>query len=331
MPRAFAAAVAATVPYGDVTPSDLRIGRTLKMFVYDLSPDYNQRLSAHVEAVALKQLRVRDWLSQPSDAAGFSHFENMRSHCADPIIYHKFMRAVPRTLDPAAADLFLVPVFAGTDALLGWGHGLQRINPEAHRAFWSERWAPRHLAHWSTHTSRHVILDNMNSDQVPRWWGGATAVHLGPTRLGPHHIIVPYLIHQLALQPSVWGAKHTAGAAKRPTRVFLQMNPSRNPIRKIIGDQLRGAPGARLIEHLQHSPAEALAEMRRSVFCVAPAGDSSSFCVRFYFGRPPRDHDSHTISARLTSDGGHFSQRCSRAASPSASTPTARWTAGTFH
>lgn len=81
----------------------------------------------------------------------------------------------------------------------------------------------------------------------------------------------------------MWRRQPHVLRAQRTTRIFLQMNPSRNAIRKVLADQLRDQPGVKLVEHLMASPAAALEEMRRAVLCVAPAGDSSSFCVRFYF------------------------------------------------
>ena len=217
------------------------------------------------------------WLTKITNGH-FTHFENLKTHGADAIIFSKMLKFVPRTHDPSNADIFLVPLFGGLDAILGWGHGLSRINPEAHHNVLNwDTWATHNLPHWRRVPHRHVILFNMNSDQVPSGMTPATVLHLGPTITHPHHIIVPYLILE---RPFFVPHK----AEPRSIFAYVQMTPSRNWIRRVVARQLSGVQGVVVDTHIiGESQKNTIRHMRKSVFCIAPSGDSASYCTRLYF------------------------------------------------
>ena len=124
----------------------MHIGASLRFFVYNLSSMFNTALNNHVEKVAKSTLGVDRWLHVASNNKGYSHFENMRSHGADPLIYERLISTVPRTHNPKEADYFVLPFFGGLDTLVAWGHGLQRMNPTEHREIvgWTG-WAHKNL------------------------------------------------------------------------------------------------------------------------------------------------------------------------------------------
>lgn len=253
------------------------MGNSLKIYAYNISPQYNIHILNHVEAVAYSKLRTSNWLSNLSKGY-FTHFENLRTHGADNLILRKFLKFARLTTEPSEADLYLVPFLGGLDTILGWGHGLSRINSQSHQNIlnWNS-WASRNLQWWKKFSHRHIVLFNMNSDQVPKSMNSATVLHLGPSRTRPHHIIVPYLI----LEKTFFEARRSQN---RDIFAYVQMTSSRNPVRKIIRQQLWNRPhvivDTRVIGKLQE---KTIRKMHKSKFCITPAGDSSSFCTRFYF------------------------------------------------
>ena len=69
---------------------------------------------------------------------GFSHLENLRSHCTDVPIMYKLLQSVTIEPDPEKAQIFLVPFLMGCNAMLGWGHGMQRVNAREHHSFFGD-------------------------------------------------------------------------------------------------------------------------------------------------------------------------------------------------
>ncbi len=250
----------------------------LSVFVYNMSSQYNTDIKNHVEAVAHSKLGVSNWLSRVASGR-FTHFENLKTHGADYLLWKKFSHIVRRTTDPADADLFLVPILGGLNTILGWGHGLSRINAGAHRNIlnWND-WATRNLHSWTRFPHRHILLYNMNANQVPPSMNSATVLHLGPSRTRSNHIIVPYLILEKAFFAPNGPVKD------RSIFAYVQMTQSRNSIRKLIWKELKNRPGVlvdtRIIGKVQE---RTIRKMQQSVFCIAPAGDSASFCTRLYF------------------------------------------------
>lgn len=250
----------------------------LTLYVYNMSRQYTLDIKEHVESVAYSKLGKRGWLSSVT-RGHFTHFENLRTHGADVIMLQKLLHHTRQTLDPSVADLFLIPLFGGLDTILGWGHGLKRINPAGHRNVleW-DAWASENLHAWRRVPHRHLVLFNMNDEQVPSGMNPATVVHLGPSRRRLHHIIVPYLI----LEQSFFASRRP-----RPEKRFfayVQMTTSRNAIRRSIEEQLRHKDNVLVDSGVIGKPQrDTVRLMRRSTFCIAPAGDSASFCARFYF------------------------------------------------
>lgn len=250
----------------------------LKMYVYNnMSLDYNTNIVDSIERVALRRLHTSKWLSSIVNGR-FSHFENLKTHGADHILLQKFLMSVPTTTDPEQADIYLVPFLGGLHTILGWGHGLSRTNSGVNQKIidW-DAWATKNLVAWKRVPHRHIILYNMNDEQVPSKMKSATVLHLGPTRSRPQHIIVPYLIleHEFFVDRE---------SQKRHIFAYLQMTPSRNNIRKTIQNQLIGHADVYLDTHIIGSRArKTIRMMQQSKFCIAPAGDSASFCARFYF------------------------------------------------
>lgn len=268
----------------------------LNLYVYNMSKQYTLDIKDHVESVAYSKLGESRWLSSIT-SGHFTHFENLRTHGADYLMLQKLLHHTRQTSDPRAADLFLIPLLGGLDTILGWGHGLSRVNPSAHGTVLAwDAWATRNLHAWHRLPHRHLILFNMNDEQVPLEMNPATVVHLGPVKTERHHIIVPYLI----LERSLF-LRHPR--PRKRTFAYVQMTTSRNPIRKSIQRQLRDKDNvfvdAGVIGKRQRDTVYA---MRRSTFCIAPAGDSASFCTRLYFALL-----SGCIPVRIDTYGSHDS------------------------
>ena len=253
--------------------------KMLKLFVYHLSSQYNLDIVDQIERVAHMKLGVKNWLSAKTQVR-FSHFENLRTHGADYIIWRQLQSRMQLTNNVHDADLYLVPFLGGLNTILGWGHGLSRIDHKMHKQatrHWNE-WASRHLVAWKQYSHRHIILYNMNGDQVPLQMLPATVLHLGPARLRPQHIVVPYLI----LEESFF--KKTTRAPKRDLFAYLQSSSSRNHIRGKIAHQMANHQDVVVDTSVIGKRAHHTVQMmRRSKFCITPAGDSASFFTRFYF------------------------------------------------
>lgn len=278
---------------------DRQRGRKLKLFVYTLSWGYAGQIVEYVENRARSLLGVKcSYLREDTcPNTGFSHLENLRSHCTDVPLMYKLLQAVTIEPDPEKADVFLVPFLMGCNAMLGWGHGMQRVNSREHHAFFGNfpAFARKELPHFAKWPHRHLFLFPLDSMFAPKWLLPSMVAHTGSgyTTAGLD-VTVPYLV---SLPP----APADAWSAPRGRLVFLMASPSRNLVRKELAAQLRvavtrmradprRAPNVELYETdpskenaMPLSAAETMARMRSTVFCIAPTGDSDGFTQRFYY------------------------------------------------
>ena len=275
---------------------DMQRGRKLRLFVYPLAWGYAGKIVDYVEGRARSLLRVRcSYL--PEDVCpntGFSHLENLRSHCTDVPLMYKLLQTARIEPDPAQADIFLVPFLMGCNAMLGWGHGMQRVNSREHHAFFGNfpAFAKAQLPHFAKWPHRHLFLFPLDSMFTPRWLLPSMVAHTGSgyTTAGLD-VTVPYLV-SLPPPPA------NADSAPRRRLVFLMASPSRNAVRSELAAQLRvavsrmradvSAPRVELYETdpskenaMPLSAAQTMARMAETTFCVAPTGDSDGFTQRF--------------------------------------------------
>ncbi|KAL1508275.1 hypothetical protein AB1Y20_004390 [Prymnesium parvum] len=271
-------------------------GAKLRLFVYRLPWAYSGQIVEYVEARARALLGVKcAYLREDScPNTGFSHLENLRSHCTDVPLLYKLLQTAALVDDAADADVFLVPFLMGCNAMLGWGHGMQRVNAAAHHAFFGDfaRFAREHLPFFARYPHRHLFLFPLDSMFAPKWLKHSMIAHTGAgyTSSAAIDVPVPYLVSLPQLR---------SAPADRDNFVFLMASPSRNPVRAEVARQLREAAASRAaaarggIELYETDPRkenamplsarETMRRMRRSVFCVAPTGDSDGFTQRFYY------------------------------------------------
>eukprot|EP00908_Phaeocystis_cordata_P014469 Transcript_25566.p1 GENE.Transcript_25566~~Transcript_25566.p1 ORF type:complete len:406 (+),score=199.73 Transcript_25566:65-1282(+) len=275
---------------------DLRRGQKLRLFVYPLPWDYHGKIVQYVEGKARSLLSVKcDYLREDScPNTGFSHLENLRSHCTDVPLMAKLLQSAQVVTDAKQAQVFLVPFLMGCNAMLGWGHGMQRVNAAAHHRFFGNfrTFARESLPHFARWPHRHLFLFPLDSMFSPKWLRQSMIAHTGAGYIGQSNIDVPvpYLV-SLPPQPA------EAADANRPRErlVFLMASPSRNKVRVEVARQLREARTAhgsqvelyetdpRLENAMPLSAAETMKRMRATTFCVAPTGDSDGFTQRFYY------------------------------------------------
>jgi hypothetical protein len=254
---------------------------------------------------------------------GFSHLENLRSHCTDVPIVYKLLQTATIEPDPEKADIFLVPFLMGCNAMLGWGHGMQRVNARAHHAFFGgfDRFSREQLPHFARWPHRHLFLFPLDSMFAPKWLRGSMIAQTGAGYTSPERldVTVPYLVSL----PSSATAPQSPNATRR-NFIFLMASPSRNKVRLEVARQLRearaamtrrggagglfGLGGGRAsvgvsdggsgvygnrIELYETDPrkenamplsaGETIRRMRETTFCIAPTGDSDGFTQRFYY------------------------------------------------
>ena len=94
---------------------DLRRGQRLRLFVYPLPWDYHGKIVQYVEGKARSLLGVKcDYLREDTcPNTGFSHLENLRSHCTDVPLMYKLLQSATIEPDPEKAQIFLVPFLMG--------------------------------------------------------------------------------------------------------------------------------------------------------------------------------------------------------------------------
>ena len=142
--------------------ADVRRGAKLKLFVYPLEWAYHGQIVEYVESQAHKLLGVKcAYLREDTcPNSGFSHLENLRSHCTDVPLMYKLLQVATIVTSPERADVFLVPFLMGCNAMLGWGHGMTRVNAAAHHSFFGgfEKWSKQHLPHFARWPHRHLFL-----------------------------------------------------------------------------------------------------------------------------------------------------------------------------
>ena len=276
--------------------SDYVRGKHLRLFVYALPWAYSGQIVEYVESQAKKFLSVKcAYLREDTcPNSGFSHLENLRSHCTDVPLMYKLLQVATIVDDAERADIFLVPFLMGCNAMLGWGHGMQRINARAHHAFFDgfPKWTREHLPHYQRYPHRHLFLFPLDSMFSPLWLRGAMISHTGAGYVsGARDVPVPYLV-------SLPAAAVYAPPEPRTNFVFLMASNSRNPVRSEVARQLRAAsatPGAthgrgkvELYETNVERPMtldakQTMQSMRQTMFCIAPTGDSDGFTQRFYY------------------------------------------------
>jgi hypothetical protein len=141
--------------------------------------------------------------------------------------------------EPERADVFLVPFLLGCNAMLGWGHGMTRVNAAAHHAFFDhfDRFSREHLPHLSRWPHRHLFLFPLDSMFMPRWLGGSMLVHTGAGYRNRSRIDVP--VPYLVSLPKE-ALRASASGFPRTNTVFLMASPSRNKVRPASGPCLSG-------------------------------------------------------------------------------------------
>ncbi|EOD11283.1 hypothetical protein EMIHUDRAFT_214563 [Emiliania huxleyi CCMP1516] len=275
---------------------DVQRGRRLRLFVYGLPWAYHGQVVEYVERRARELLHVNcAYLREDTcPNTGFSHLENLRSHCTDVPIFSKLLQVATLVGEPERADVFLVPFLLGCNAMLGWGHGMSRVNGPAHHAFFGsfDKFARDSLPHFARWPHRHLFLFPLDSMFMPKWLGGSMLAHTGAgyrnkSRLD---VTIPYLA---SLPRELVRAQPDAGA--RSTRVFLMASPSRNKENA-----------------MPFSTVETIRRMQRTTFCVAPPGDSDGFTQRFYYivaaGCIPVRVDPYYPSLKFGKGGWPFKQ-----------------------
>ena len=219
---------------------DLRRGQRLRLFVYPLPWDYHGKIVQYVEGKARSLLGVKcDYLREDTcPNTGFSHLENLRSHCTDVPLMAKLLQSAQIVTDPEQAQVFLVPFLMGCNAMLGWGHGMQRVNAAAHHRFFGSfsTFARESLPHYERYPHRHLFLFPLDSMFAPKWLRRSMIAHTGAGYIGQSKIDVPvpYLV---SLPPQPQGAL----SRRRERLVFLMASPSRNKVRVEVARQLREA------------------------------------------------------------------------------------------
>ena len=280
-------------PRPEPCAQDYARGKRLRLFVYALPWAYAGQIVEYVESQARRLLGVRcAYLREDTcPNTGFSHLENLRSHCTDVPVMYKLLQVASIVEDPLQADVFLVPFLMGCNAMLGWGHGMQRVNARAHHAFFDDfaRFSREQLAHYARWPHRHLFLFPLDSMFSPKWLRRSMIAHTGSGIIASGlDVTIPYLV---TLPRSTGGAPSTG---LRRNFVFLMASPSRNKVRAEVARQLRLAsagPSARgrielyetdVTKNMPLSASETMARMRATTFCVAPTGDSDGFTQRFY-------------------------------------------------
>ena len=233
--------------------ADLRRGKRLRLFVYPLPWDYHGKIVGYVESQAKRLLGVKcSYLREDTcPNTGFSHLENLRSHCTDVPLMAKLLQAATIVTDPEQAQVFLVPFLMGCNAMLGWGHGMQRVNAAAHHRFFGDfdRFARESLPHFERWPHRHLFLFPLDSMFSPKWLKRSMVAHTGAGYVAKSSIDVPvpYLV---SLPPVPAGALSgprerlvfpaVDGTSGLPFELFCSPN---NPGADAVGSLLqRGAP-----------------------------------------------------------------------------------------
>ena len=189
---------------------DLRRGQRLRLFVYPLPWDYHGKIVQYVEGKARSLLGVKcDYLREDTcPNTGFSHLENLRSHCTDVPLMAKLLQSAQIVTDAEQAQVFLVPFLMGCNAMLGWGHGMQRVNAAAHHQFFGNfgAFARKSLPHYERYAHRHLFLFPLDSMFSPKWLRRSMIAHTGAGYIGQSKIDVPvpYLV---SLPPQPAGAR----------------------------------------------------------------------------------------------------------------------------
>ena len=275
--------------------ADRQRGRRLRLFVYALPWAFSGQIVDYVESQARKLLGVRcAYLREDTcPNTGFSHLENLRSHCTDVPLMSKLLQVANIVDDPERADVFLVPFLMGCNAMLGWGHGMTRVNGRAHHSFFGAfpRFAKENLPHFARWPHRHLFLFPLDSMFMPSFLKYSMVGHTGSGYVNGLDVPMPYLV---SAPPSAIYAPST----RRTNFIFLMASPSRNKVRSEVARQLRAArasadpTGGRgkielyetdVTKPMTLGAAETLDRMRATTFCIAPTGDSDGFTQRFYF------------------------------------------------
>ena len=99
---------------------DFARGPKLRLYVYKLPWAYSGQIVEYVESQARRLLGVKcAYLREDTcPNTGFSHLENLRSHCTDVPIMYKLLQSATIEPDPEKADVFLVPFLMGCNAML---------------------------------------------------------------------------------------------------------------------------------------------------------------------------------------------------------------------
>ena len=278
---------------------DLLLGAALRLYVYSLPWAYHGQIVDHIEMNARKHLGVTcNFLREDCSVQEYLPLANMRSHCSDVPILSKLVQSCTIVHDPHDADIFLVPFLLGCNAMLSWGHGLKRVNPEAHHTFFNNfsRFAREMIPFFASVPHRHLFLFPIDSMFIPKSLHGSIVAHTGARYVSGHRldITVPYYMQtpiDIADREDTLASYPEEGSeGERPISIFMMADLDRNWIRKEIFKQLeQKGEWSHSIElwkpyrdKMPLSVGRSFSHMRRSQFCMAPTGDSDGFTQRLY-------------------------------------------------
>lgn len=254
----------------------------LRMFVYDLP-----------RALVADTLRDVARAVKPGCLLGrCDHtFTNaLFSYTGELFILRRLLSQCSRVDRPEAADFFLVPFPLSLWRVVGWSGRRSVRNIQ-------DALTP-HIVHMNARTSRrHVFLDTndavflMSFASLPHF-ERAIVVHLGPDFWSGYIRDASTVVRKQEFRRSIVVPHRThittaeGDAPVRDVSVFGALNTKRHPVRSALIRHFSAPEKNNRSVHVEPMSqfsgySETDAWMRRSQFCLAPAGDTPSFTQRF--------------------------------------------------
>ena len=256
-----------------------------RVFVYNLSSRWHADLLASMERG--RGTANCDYARSPCPEESHSStgknwdYSNLRQYAAEVPLLAKLL-SLPHAAAPNEADLFVVPWFAATEL-----SSARRRQWNPHNQLSASRFRAllSLLTHFEAAPRRHVFLSTREHSTVITplkllvQRTGAFLLHYGPRRPdAPHEILVP---------PNGAGFGHPLAPLQPQPRhlLFAMFDAARNFVRHAHDRELRALNASRpdlaVLYHpignhrgLSLPPRRALEEMRSSLLCPTPQGDT---------------------------------------------------------
>lgn len=247
----------------------------LKIFIYDLPSQFTEDVHLALQRRAAELGLGCDWMLSACSESSNHLFTVRRQFGHEVIILRKFLANPLPVSDPKDADIFVVPALIAS-ACMGGLYDTHCTTPM--EEFGDDLFEM--LPFYNAETRhRHLFLGSFDKRSLPMDIQAQSVLLSSGASWGdrPGHLVIPPSVTDVELQVA------SESTGEREILFFMAMAPN-NPIRREIRRQLEAVQGSKVVlQELDRSKKDGsmssqriIAQMRSSIFCIAPPAENTA-------------------------------------------------------